>query len=92
MEGKSERSKLSLERRSTMNKRMVPLAGYISELEAQVASGHLEAEGVHTDMVKDDAGGMLPSLQETERVVLFVRPKDLKRAKAILAEKQRATK
>ena len=75
-----------------MQKRMVLLEEYPNEIEAQVASAHLDAAGVHTCVAKDDAGGMLPSLQETEGVSLLVRPRDMKRAKAILAEKKRATK
>ncbi len=73
-----------------MKKQLIPLAGFINEIEAQVAAGHLESEGVSTSLVKDDAGGMLPSLQETESVTLLIKPSDLKRGKAILAERSGA--
>ena len=70
-----------------MSEHMISLAEYENEFEAEIARGHLKAAGIHSILSKDDAGGMLPSLLEAEGVSLFVRPGDVKRARALLHEK-----
>ena len=64
----------------------VVVAEFESELEAEIAKGHLEAAGIDVSLVKDDAGGMLPSLQQTEGVRLLVDEKKEDEARKILAE------
>jgi len=70
-----------------MNKHMIFLAEFENEFEAEIACGHLKSAGIEAIVSKDDAGGMLPSLQDTEGVSLFIRPKDAKRARAVLKVK-----
>jgi nucleotide-binding universal stress UspA family protein len=70
-----------------MHGHLIHLAEFDNELEAKVACGHLESAGIRAIVLKDDAGGMLPSLQETEGVSVCVLPEDMKKAKAILHEK-----
>jgi len=75
-----------------MNEHMISLAEYENEFEAEIARGHLKAAGIDSILSKDDAGGMLPSLLEAEGVSLFVRPGDVKRARALLHEKSMLTR
>ena len=67
-----------------MNEHMISVAEFENELEAEIARGHLESAGINAILSKDDAGGMLPSLQETEGVSVLVLPGAMKKAKAIL--------
>jgi hypothetical protein len=64
----------------------VVVAEFENELEAEIAKGHLEASGIEVRLVKDDAGGMFPSLQQTEGVRLLVDEEKEGKAKEILAE------
>ena len=57
---------------------------YETDLEAEFAKGHLEAAGIGAKIVKDDAGGMFPSLQQTEGVQLWVAGAQLDEAKRVL--------
>ena len=50
----------------------------------RVRGGHPKSAGIDAILSKDDAGGMLPSLQEAEGVSLLVRPEDTRRARVIL--------
>ena len=50
----------------------VLLRRYESDLDAEVAKGHLEAAGIDSRIIKDDAGGMFPSLQQSGGVQLLV--------------------
>jgi len=70
-----------------MNEHMISVAEFDNELEAGIARGHLEAAGIAAILSKDDAGGMLPSLQETEGVRVLVLPGEMRKAKAILHDK-----
>jgi hypothetical protein len=45
---------------------------YENEIDAEIAKGHLKASGIQASIIKDDGGGMLPSLQNTEGVQLLV--------------------
>jgi len=62
----------------------VMIAEYTSELEAEMAKSQLEAEGIDSWILKDDAGGMQPQLQMTVGVRLFVDEKDVEEALGIL--------
>lgn len=62
----------------------VMIAEYASELEAEMAKSQLEAEGIESWILKDDAGGMQPQLQITQGVRLFVDEKDVEEALGIL--------
>ncbi len=65
----------------------VVVAEFESALEAQIAIGHLEAAGIEARFIKDDAGGMLPSLQHTTGVRVLVDEAKRQQAEAILREK-----
>ena len=55
-----------------MKEQRVVVGEYENELDAEIAKGHLEASGIPAFILKDDGGGMLPSLQNTEGVQLVV--------------------
>ncbi len=69
-----------------MKKHQAVVDKFENQLDAEIAKGHLEAEGIEASIVKDDAGGMLPSLQQTEGVLLLVAEDDLQKAREILGE------
>ncbi len=62
---------------------------FSSRMEAQMAAGLLEAEGIYTFISADDAGGAYPPLQYLG-VRLFVLPEDERRAREILADWRQA--
>jgi hypothetical protein len=90
--GKNKCNPLKRKRRPQMYEHMIHIAEFKNEFEAEVACGHLKSAGIEAIVLKDDAGGMLPSLQETEGVSVCVLPEDMKRAKVILHEKSMATR
>ncbi len=57
---------------------------FTNEIDAELAKGHLESAGIEAAIVKDDAGSMFPSLQETEGVQLLVSREDEDEARRIL--------
>jgi Putative prokaryotic signal transducing protein len=59
---------------------------FSTRLEAQMAAGLLEAEGIFSFVSADDAGGAYPQLQYLGGVRLIVFPEDEKRAREILAD------
>lgn len=67
-----------------MSERKAVVAEFESELDAEFAVGRLEAAGIKAVVIKDDAGGMFPSLQQTEGVKVLVDEGDLERAAAVL--------
>jgi hypothetical protein len=70
-----------------MERDQVVIAEFNNEIDAEIAKGHLESAGISASIVKDDAGGMFPSMQNTEGVRLTVAEGDESLARAILAEK-----
>jgi hypothetical protein len=67
-----------------VKKKQVVVGEYENEIDAEIAKGHLEASGIPASIIKDDGGGMLPSLQNTEGVQLVVDETQRERAKKIL--------
>lgn len=63
----------------------VTVASYSTEVEAQVAQATLEANGVSSIILRDDAGGMLPSLHILANVKLAVDKEDEELAREILS-------
>lgn len=57
---------------------------YSNEMDAEIAKGHLQAAGIPSFIIKDDGGGMIPSLQNVEGVQLFVTESQSENAKKIL--------
>jgi hypothetical protein len=69
-----------------MFEHMVHIAEFPNELEAEIACGHLKSTGIEAIVLKDDAGGMFPSLQGTEGVRLLVPRDQQEKAKKVLEE------
>lgn len=67
-----------------MKERQVVVAQYENEIDAEIAKGHLKASGITASIIKDDGGGMLPSLQNAEGVQLLVAETKSEEARRIL--------
>ena len=63
----------------------VVLETYHSRIEAEMAQGILEEEGIETVVMADDAGGTYPMLQFVRGVKLMVDAADEAQAQEILA-------
>lgn len=59
---------------------------FSTRMEAEMAAGILEAEGIYALVTADDAGGTYPPLQYLRGVRLIVAPEDERRAREILAD------
>ena len=70
-----------------MKEKQIVVGEYENEIDAEIAKGHLEASGIPASITKDDGGGMLPSLQNTEGVQLVVDETHSEKAKKILQAK-----
>ncbi|MGO9482704.1 MAG: DUF2007 domain-containing protein [Candidatus Kryptoniota bacterium] len=70
-----------------MDHDQVVVGQFRNEIDAEIAKGHLESEGVKAFIIKEDIGGAFPSLQNTEGVRLSVDKTDEDKARAILNEK-----
>ena len=64
---------------------IVTIGSYSTESEAQVAQAILEANGVSSIILRDDAGGMLPSLHILANIKLAVQEEDADLAREILS-------
>jgi hypothetical protein len=67
-----------------VQERQVVVGKYETEFDAEIAKGHLKASGISASIIKDDGGGMLPSLQGTEGVQLLVDETQRRKARRIL--------
>jgi hypothetical protein len=65
---------------------IVTVASYATEVEAQIAQATLEANGVSSIILRDDAGGMLPSLHVLVGVKLAVQEEDADIARELLED------
>ncbi len=63
---------------------------FSTRMEAELAAGLLEAEGIQTFISADDAGGAYPPLQYIRGVRLIVFPEDEVRAREILTDWRQA--
>jgi predicted Fe-Mo cluster-binding NifX family protein len=63
----------------------VVLETFPNRIEAEMAAGLLESEGIEAMVMADDAGGAYPMLQFIRGVKLMVAPEDKARAQEILA-------
>ena len=64
----------------------IVLETYANRIEAEMAAGLLESEGVEAIVMADDAGGAYPSLQFVRGVRLLVYREDEARAREILRD------
>jgi len=65
---------------------IVVVENFTTRMEAEMAAGVLDAEGIYTLVSADDAGGTYPPLQYLRGVRLMVLPEDERRAREILAD------
>lgn len=65
---------------------VVVVRSYSTDFEAQMGQAILEANGISSIVLRDDAGGMLPSLHILVNVKLGVNEEDADAAREILAE------
>jgi hypothetical protein len=63
---------------------------FSTRMEAEMAAGLLEVEGIYAFISADDAGGTYPFLQQQRGVRLIVSPEDEARAREILADWRQA--
>ena len=69
---------------------VVVVENFSTRMEAEMAAGVLEAEGIYALVTADDAGGTYPPLQYLRGVRLIVSPEDEKRAREILTDWRQA--
>ena len=69
-----------------MPEEKVVVAIFDDEAEAEIVKGRLVENGIDADIIKDDAGGLLPNLQQTEGVRVIVDKSDLRKAERIMNE------
>jgi len=62
----------------------VVVGEYDNEIDAEIAKGHLKASGITASIIKDDGGGMLPSLQNAGCVQLLVAESQMEEARKLL--------
>jgi hypothetical protein len=67
-----------------MEQTWVIVGNFENEIDAEIAKGHLKSEGIDSKIVKNDGGGMFPSLQQTEGVLLVVAEAEKQKAREIL--------
>jgi hypothetical protein len=65
---------------------------YDNEIDAEIAKGHLKASGISASIIKDDGGGMLPSLQNNKGVQLLVAEHQSEEARKILQSQSHLTR
>lgn len=58
-----------------------------SRTEAEIAKSYLESFGIKAEILSDDAGQSIASLQSVKGVKLLTRQKNLKKARELLREK-----
>ena len=63
---------------------MTRIETYISEIEAEIAKGRLEALGVQVLLTRDNCGGMGPQFNLQQGVRLHIADQDLEKAREIL--------
>ena len=66
------------------------IGNFLHRVDADIARGALEAEGIEATVAADDAAGTRPHLWMSG-VKLWVRAEDAERAKAILREAEQST-
>ena len=74
-----------------MNENQVVVGEYDNEIDAEIAKGHLKASGILGSIIKDDGGGMLPSLQNNKGVQLLVAEHQSEKALKILQSQSHET-
>lgn len=69
-----------------MNDELVTIATFANSIQANLAKGELEEEGIHSVVAGDDLGGTLAFMTSSIGVKLCVRREDIKAARQVLTE------
>jgi hypothetical protein len=69
----------------------VVIRTFANEIEAHVAQAVLDANGIQSNLIRDDAGGMMPWLQWLHPIRLAVREEDSSDAVELLDAPSRPT-
>ena len=71
-----------------MSDDIVMLAEFSDRNEAKVVQSLLASNGIKSDILTDNAGGMYPNLSFSRGTRLLIREEDLEAAKRVLAEQR----
>jgi hypothetical protein len=66
------------------NQDLIAIRTFLSESEAEIAKGALDAFGIECTLSHDDCGGQRPHLNMGEGIRLLVRPADAGQAEEVL--------
>jgi hypothetical protein len=69
-----------------MNDELVTIATFANSIQANLAKGELQEEGIHSVVAGDDPGGTLAFMTSSIGVKLCVRREDVKAARQVLSE------
>lgn len=69
-----------------MNDELVTIATFANSLQAQLARGELQEEGIHSVVAGEDPGGTLAFMTSSIGIKLCVRREDVKAARQVLSE------
>ena len=69
----------------------IVVATYSNEIDAELGQASLSAAGIESFLKYEDTGHMMPVLQHTEGVKLYVLPENLEEAKTILTSQAEET-
>ncbi|HEO65742.1 MAG TPA: DUF2007 domain-containing protein [Spirochaetes bacterium] len=67
-----------------MSSKLIVLATFTNEINAEIVRAKLEANGINSFVFKDDCGGMEPQLQLILGVQVLVDSEDIEKAKKLL--------
>ena len=70
---------------------MVVVREKVDRLDAETIAAFLRAQGIEATVSSDDAGGVLPALEESRGVQVIVRKGDEERARQLLRAQEAAT-
>lgn len=70
---------------------LVVVREQMDRLDAETIAAFLRAQGIDATVSSDDAGGVLPALEEPHGVQVLVRTADEQRARQVLGEQEAAS-
>ena len=65
---------------------MITVKTFNSRIEAELAKGLLESEGIHSIVTADDQGGLVPGMAFSNGVELKVNPEDAEESRRLIIE------
>lgn len=72
-----------------MKDNLIKIKSLLSEMEAEIISGKLKANGIESFISKDDCGGTDPVMQTAFGVHIMVKEKDSKEALSLIGESEK---